>query len=85
MIWNPVGVLNTYIGISITHPQRKDVGNDKNLFGNVISLEILSLFCVGPSSVFWPSIIIAEKNFARKTFPNGILEREEKRGHDFGV
>jgi endonuclease YncB( thermonuclease family) len=30
MIWNPVGMLNTYVGISIPHPERKDMGNDKS-------------------------------------------------------
>jgi len=30
MIWNPVGILNTYGGISIPYPERKDVGNYKN-------------------------------------------------------
>jgi len=30
VIWNPVGILNTYVGILIPHPERKDVDNDKN-------------------------------------------------------
>ena len=30
MIWNPVGILNTSVGISIPYPERKDVGNVKN-------------------------------------------------------
>ena len=30
MICNPIGILNTYVGISIPHPERKDVGNDKS-------------------------------------------------------
>jgi|ADurb_Leu_01_Slu_FD_contig_91_530283_length_765_multi_2_in_0_out_0_1 hypothetical protein len=30
MICNPIGILNTYVGISIPYPERKDVGNDKN-------------------------------------------------------
>ena len=31
MIWNPVGILNTYVGILIPYPEWEDVGNDKNL------------------------------------------------------
>ncbi|OQB99274.1 MAG: hypothetical protein BWX80_03771 [Candidatus Hydrogenedentes bacterium ADurb.Bin101] len=30
MLWNPVRILNTYVGISIPYPERKDMGNDKN-------------------------------------------------------
>jgi len=30
MIWNPVGILNTYVGISIPYPEGKDAGNDKS-------------------------------------------------------
>ena len=30
MLWHPVGILNTYVGISIPYSERKDVGNDKN-------------------------------------------------------
>ncbi|OQC06363.1 MAG: hypothetical protein BWX80_01613 [Candidatus Hydrogenedentes bacterium ADurb.Bin101] len=28
MIWNPVGILNTHVGISIPYPEGKDVGNE---------------------------------------------------------
>ena len=30
MIWNPVGILNTCVGISIPYPERKDVIIDKD-------------------------------------------------------
>jgi len=34
MIWNPVGILNTYVGISMPYSEWKDVGNDKMRIGD---------------------------------------------------
>jgi len=30
VLLNPVGILNIYVSISMSYPERKDVGNDKN-------------------------------------------------------
>ncbi|HOC71108.1 MAG TPA: hypothetical protein PKO23_20080, partial [Candidatus Hydrogenedentes bacterium] len=58
---NPVGILNTYVGISIPHPERKDVGNDKSCTwerGLLDSYDLTSL-----------SLIRQSRNQAPNVFP----------------
>ncbi len=72
MIWNPVGILNTYVGISIPHPEGKDVGNDKSTTWerakNIKKILLYRLECMC-------GFLAQFHYFFAYSFPNSLWER----------
>ena len=80
MICNPIGILNTYVGISIPYPERKDVGNDKSCTWERTCSRSSTLQPWSSAGIHRLKRCEKGNRISREiAFPNEIWEREEFR------